>query len=196
MKIPLVDLKSQYLNLKNELTDSINNFISETAFVGGPAVKEFEDQFANFCEVNHVVGTSNGTDALYIALWALGVGRGDEVIIPAHTFIATSEAVRILGATPVFVDIDEKTYNIDPNAVESAIGPRTRAIIAVHLYGRPAPMEKLMEVARRHRLALIGDGAQVHGARIGSKSIAEFGDATAFSFYPGKILVRLEMQVL
>jgi len=188
VKIPLVDLKAQYRNLKDELTQAINVVMSETAFIGGPAVREFERQFADFCEVEYAVGASSGTDALYIALWAFGVGRGDEVILPAHTFIATSEAVRLLGAVPVFVDIQERTFNMDPDAVAAAIGPRTRAIVAVHLYGRPAPMEQLAELAQRHGIALVGDGAQVHGARIGNRAVAQFGDATAFSFYPGKNL--------
>lgn len=188
MKIPLVDLKAQCRDLRDALTQAISDVISETAFIGGPKVSQFEREFASFCGVEHAVGVSSGTDAIYIALWALGVGPGDEVILPAHTFIATSEAVRLLGAVPVFVDIEAETFNINVNAVAQAIGHKTRAIVAVHLYGRPAPMEQLCLLAQDHGLALVGDGAQVHGARIGVRGVAEFGDATTFSFYPGKNL--------
>ncbi|MBF0612402.1 MAG: DegT/DnrJ/EryC1/StrS family aminotransferase [Magnetococcales bacterium] len=188
MKIPLVDLKAQFINIKDEIYQAVHKVMEETAFIGGPAVSDFEQQFAQYCEVDYAVGCSSGTDALYIALWALGIAPGDEVILPAHTFIATSEAVRLLGAVPVFVDIEEHSFNLDPSAVVAKIGPRTRALIAVHIYGRPAPMEQLAAIAQQHGLALVGDGAQVHGARLGNRSVAQFGDATAFSFYPGKNL--------
>jgi len=188
INIPFVDLKAQYDSIKPEIDQAIAAVIQDTAFIGGPFVKQFEEAFARYCGVGSCVSVANGTDALYVALRALGVGPGDEVITVANTFIATSEAIKMAGAQVVFVDIDPKTYNIDVTKIEEKITPKTKAIIAVHLYGQPADMDPIRGIARKHGLFLIGDAAQAHGAFYKGAPIAKLADITCFSFYPGKNL--------
>lgn len=186
--VPFVDLKAQYASIKPEIDEAIAAVIEQTAFIGGPFVREFEEAFARYCGVGHCVGLANGTDALFIALRTLGVGPGDEVITAANSFIATSEAIKMAGAQVVFVDIDPRTYNIDVNRIEEKIGPRTRAIIPVHLYGQPADMDPILALARKHGFRVVGDAAQAHGSLYKGRPIAELADITCFSFYPGKNL--------
>jgi dTDP-4-amino-4,6-dideoxygalactose transaminase len=188
MEIPFVDLRAQYENIKAEIDLAISEVITKCAFVGGPYVKKFEDSFAKFCGVKHCVGVGNGTDALFIALKALGIGQGDEVITAANSFIATSEAVSLIGAKVVFVDINPQTYNIDVSKIEEKITTKTKAIIPVHLYGQPADMEPILELAREYNLRIIEDAAQAHGAVYRGKKVGSIGDFACFSFYPGKNL--------
>jgi dTDP-4-amino-4,6-dideoxygalactose transaminase len=187
-RIPLVDVVGQIDFLRPQLDEAIDEVFRAGAFVGGPHVKRFEDAFADFCGVPHCVGVANGTDALELTLRALEIGPGDEVITVPMTFFATAEAIVNLGAHPVFVDVDRQTALMQASGVAAAITPRTRAILPVHLYGQPCDMDELTETARRHNLWLIGDGAQAHGASWRGQSIATFGEATTFSFYPGKNL--------
>ena len=186
--IPFVDLKAQYDSIKPEIDAAIASVIAETAFIGGPHVAAFEDAFARYCGVSHCVGVANGTDALFVALKALGIGAGDEVITVANSFVATSEAIRMAGAQVVFVDIDPATYNLDVSRLEARITPRTKAIIPVHLYGQPADMAPIAEIARKHGLRIVGDAAQAHGALYHGQPIAQLADITCYSFYPGKNL--------
>jgi dTDP-4-amino-4,6-dideoxygalactose transaminase len=188
MKIPFVDLKKQYECIKDDIDKAVFEVIENTAFIGGPYVTAFENDFADFCGTNHCVGVANGTDALFIALKALDIGRGDEVIVPANSFIATAEAVSMAGAEVVFVDIDPDTYNITPHLIEAKITPQTRAIIPVHLYGQPADMDPILAIARKYDLKVIEDAAQAHGALYKGRKIGSSGDAACFSFYPGKNL--------
>jgi len=188
LRVPFVDLKAQYESIKGEVDRAIAAVLSETAFVGGSFVKQFETDFARYCGTAHCVGVANGTDALFIAMKALGIGAGDEVITVANSFIATSEAIRMAGADVVFVDIDPATYNIDVTRIEERITPRTKAIIPVHLYGQPADMDPILAIAARHGLRVIGDAAQAHGAAYKGRPIASMADITCFSFYPGKNL--------
>jgi dTDP-4-amino-4,6-dideoxygalactose transaminase len=188
LTIPLVDLKAQYESIKPEIDAAIMRVISDTAFIGGPFAKAFEESFARYCEVGHCVGVANGTDALYIALRTLGVGPGDEVITAANSFIATSEAIRMAGAQVVFVDINPATFNIDVERIEEKITSRTKAIIPVHLYGQPADMAPICALARKHSLRVVGDAAQAHGAVYQGRPVAQLADITCFSFYPGKNL--------
>ncbi|MBW2145964.1 MAG: DegT/DnrJ/EryC1/StrS family aminotransferase [Deltaproteobacteria bacterium] len=186
--IPLVDLKAQYAGIREEIMPAITEVIASGRFIGGPAVAGFENMFREFCEVGHVVGCANGTDALEIALWALGIGDKDEVICPSHTFIATAEAILRAGARPVFADIEPETHLLDPASVERNITERTRAVIPVHLYGQPCEMDSIMAVARRNHLWVIEDCAQAHGARYDGKRVGTFGELGMYSFYPGKNL--------
>ena len=186
--IPFVDLKAQYQSIKQEIDSAIASVVEETAFIGGPHVKAFEGAFARYCGVDHCVGVANGTDAIFIALRALDIGPGDEVITVANSFVATSEAIRMAGAQVVFVDINPKTYNIDVMKIEEKITPKTKAIIPVHLYGQPADLDPIMAIARRHGLRVIGDAAQAHGAIYKGRPIATVADITCYSFYPGKNL--------
>ena len=188
MKIPFLDLQKQYTAIKPEIDDAMRDVIADSAFVGGRYVEAFEAGFAQFCNTTHCVGVGNGTDALTIVLKAMGVGPGHEVIVPANSFIATSEAVTTAGAVPVFVDVDPRTYNIDISKIESKITGRTRAIVPVHLYGQPADMDPILEIAGRHGLLVIEDAAQAHGATYKGHRIGSMGDAACFSFYPGKNL--------
>jgi dTDP-4-amino-4,6-dideoxygalactose transaminase len=188
MNIPLVDLKSQYRSIKNEIDGAIQDVLNQTDFIGGIAVGEFERAFADFCGVKHVVGVANGTDAIHLTLRACGIGNGDEVITAVNTFIATSEAITAAGAKPVFVDNDSVTYTIDVSKIEEKITSRTRAIIPVHLYGQPADMEPIERIAGKHNLIIIEDAAQAHGAIYKGRKVGSFGKATCFSFYPGKNL--------
>lgn len=186
--IPLVDLKAQYSAIRSDIDAAIERVISNTGFIMGPEVAQFEEAFAEFCSAEHAIGVSSGTSALELVLRALEIGPGDEVITVAHTFIATAEAISAVGATPVFVDIDPHTYNMDPAAFAEAITPRTRACIPVHLYGQPADMSALSEIARSHGVYLIEDAAQAHGATWHGQMAGTLGDAACFSFYPGKNL--------
>ena len=188
MKIPLVDLKAQYQDIKENIDRSINHSLKNANFIGGNDVKEFEKSFAKFNSSNYCVGVGNGTDALVVCLMALGIKKGDEVIVPSHTFISTSESVKIVGAKPVMVDIREETFNIDPNLVERSINNKTKAIIPVHLYGKPAELIKLNKISKKYNIPIISDAAQAHNSKIKKKDIALFGLATCFSFYPGKNL--------
>ncbi|MCZ6784759.1 MAG: DegT/DnrJ/EryC1/StrS family aminotransferase [Proteobacteria bacterium] len=188
MQVPLVDLKWQHEQIADELAPALESVISSTAFVLGPPVAEFEAAFAEFQGVAHCVGVGNGTDALELVLRAVGVGEGDEVILPANTFIATALAVARVGATPVLVDADPIHYLIDPEEVESRVGPRTRAILPVHLYGQMAPMERLAPIAERAGVLLLEDAAQAQGARRNGAGAGSVGVAAGVSFYPGKNL--------
>lgn len=186
--IPLVDLEAQYQQIKEEIDEAIRDVVCSRAFIQGRYVSAFETEFARLLHCNHAVGCSNGTSALFLALLAAGIKAGDEVITTPATFIATAEAICHVGAVPVFVDIDPRTYTIDPSLIESRITSRTRAILPVHLYGNPADMDSIMALARAHDLKVIEDCAQAHLATYNSKTVGTFGDAGAFSFYPGKNL--------
>jgi dTDP-4-amino-4,6-dideoxygalactose transaminase len=187
--IPLVDLSVQHAAVAEEVAEGWQEVLAHTAFIGGPQVAAFEREYAEFIRVPHCVAMANGTDAIEIALRALGVGYGDECILPANTFIATAEAVSRAGATPVLVDCaDDQTYLIDTDAVEAAVTPRTRAIIPVHLYGQAVPVERLMPLAKRMGVWLVEDAAQSQGARRNGTSAGALGDVAATSFYPGKNL--------
>jgi len=188
MGIPLVDLKWQHAQVSDEVKEGMAEVMANTAFILGPQVAEFESAFAAFQESPHCVGVGSGTDALEMALRALDVGPGHEVIAPANTFIATVLAATRTGATPVLVDCDPVHYLIDPDQLEAAITPRTKVILPVHLYGQMAPMDPIMEIAEKHGLTVLEDAAQAHGARQNGKLAGHFGAAAAFSFYPGKNL--------
>lgn len=186
--IPLVDLKAQYAAIRAEIDAAIQQVLDSTGFIMGPQVGAFEAAFAAYCGTAHCVGVSSGTAALELVLRALNVGPGDEVITVAHTFIATAEAISAVGATPVFVDIDPLSYTLSPDALEAAIGPATRAVLPVHLYGQPADMTRINAIAKDHGLAVIEDAAQAHGATWQGRPAGALADAACFSFYPGKNL--------
>jgi dTDP-4-amino-4,6-dideoxygalactose transaminase len=188
MNIPFLDLKSAYLELQPEIDAAIKRVLDSGWYIFGEEVDAFEQEYANFCEANHCVSLANGLDALHLALLALGVGEGDEVIVPSNTYIATWLAVSQCGATPIPVEPDSTTYNIDPGRIEAAITSRTKVILPVHLYGQPADMDSILEIARKHGLKVLEDGAQAHGARYKGKRIGSHGDVVAWSFYPGKNL--------
>lgn len=188
MKIPLVDLKAQYASIKSEIDAAIQKVLDSTSFILGQEVADFERAFAEYVDAKGAVGVASGTAALQLGLLACGVGPGDEVITTAHTFIATAEAISQTGARPVFVDIDPRTYNLDPNRVEDAITLRTRAILPVHLYGQPADIDPLLDIAQRKGLWLIEDAAQAHGAEYKGRRCGSIGHLACFSFYPGKNL--------
>ena len=188
MKVPFLDLNSQHAPLRGEINDAINEVIDSGAFAGGPFVTQFEEDFAAYCRCRHAIGVGSGTDALWLALLALGVGPGDEVITVPSTFMATAEAITYCGAKPVFVDIDALTYTMDPTLLEEAITPRTKAIIPVHLFGQPADMNPILEIAQARGLCVIEDAAQAHGAEYKGSRVGSLGDAGCFSFYPGKNL--------
>jgi dTDP-4-amino-4,6-dideoxygalactose transaminase len=188
MGIPFVDLKAQYRTIKHEIDHAISEVLESTYFVGGEKLETFERHFAEYSEAGHAVGTSSGTSALHLALHALGIGRGDEVITATNTFIATTEAISQTGASPILVDVDDKTLNLDPEKTEAAITPRTKAIVPVHLYGQSADMDAIRTVASRRSLKVIVDACQAHGAKFNGSRKAIQGDVTCFSFYPGKNL--------
>ncbi len=188
MKISYIDLQSQYQALKDDIRAAIDGVLDSGAYVLGPAVAEFEKDFASFCETKHAVGVASGTSALVLALRALGIGLGDEVITAANTFVATAAAIAQTGARPVLVDVDPVSRNIDPVLTESAITQRTRAIIPVHLYGRMAEMDEIQDIAQRRQLTIIEDAAQAHGARYRGRRAGSIGQLAAFSFYPAKNL--------
>ncbi|MBC7188208.1 MAG: DegT/DnrJ/EryC1/StrS family aminotransferase [Calditrichaeota bacterium] len=188
MKVPFLDLKAQYQSIGEEVREAVQRVMEQTAFAGGPFVEQFEKEFAAFCGCEYALGVSSGTSALWLALKALNVGPGDEVITVPNSFIATAEAISFCGATPVFVDVDERTYTMDPALLEQAITKRTKAIIPVHLFGQMADMDPIMEVAREHGLYVVEDACQAHGAEYKGRKAGSLGDAGCFSFYPGKNL--------
>lgn len=188
LSIPLVDLATQSRNIRDEVLRRMADVIDAGRYILGQEVAEFEEIFAKYCQVPHAIGVANGTDALHLALRALEIGPGDEVITVGNSFAATAFAIAYTGAETVFVDIDPVTYNIDPTLIEQAITTKTKAIIPVHLYGQPAPMREIMEIARRHNLYVVEDCAQSHGAEIDGQRCGSFGDFGCFSFYPGKNL--------
>ena len=188
MNVPFLDLKAHHAARRGELANAINEVIEAAAFAGGPFVSRFEEAFAGYCEVRHAVGVGSGTDALWLALLASGIGPGDEVITVPMTFIATAEAISRTGARPVFVDIEETTYTMDPAGLERVVTPRTKAIIPVHLFGQMADMAGILKFAQARGLAVIEDAAQAHGARYAGHRAGSLGTAGCFSFYPGKNL--------
>jgi dTDP-4-amino-4,6-dideoxygalactose transaminase len=210
VKVPFLDLKAQYESIRGEIQGALNEVLESTAFAGGPFVAEFEKEFAGFCGCKHAVGVGSGTDALWLTLISLGIGAGDEVITVPNTFIATAEAISFCSAKPVFVDVDEQTYNMDPNKLEDylkerfsrksqvatrkGLTPRAsrltrpKAIIPVHLFGQPADMDPILEIARRYELFVIEDACQAHGAEYKGKRAGSIGAVGCFSFYPGKNL--------
>ena len=186
--IPFLDLKAPYLELKQELDETIARVVSSGWFVGGGEVDQFEEDYATYCASNYAIGVANGLDALHLALRAMDVGPGDEVIVPTNTYIATWLAVSQCGATPVPVEPDLRTFNIDPTLIEAAITKRTKVILPVHLYGQPADLDPIIAIARKHGLRVLEDGAQAHGASYKGNRVGAHGDAVAWSFYPGKNL--------
>lgn len=188
MEVPYCDLKMQYSALREEMLEAFDRVCRSTSFILGEEVVQFEKEFADYCGVEYCVALNSGTSALHLALLAVGAGPGDEIITTPNTFIATAEAISYTGATPVFVDTDPKTANIDPGLLEAAVTARTKAILPVHLYGRPADLDPILEIAGKYHLPLIEDCCQAHGARHGSRRVGGFGRAGAFSFYPGKNL--------
>jgi len=187
-QVPYFDLKTQYAGLREEILAALDRVCQNASFILGEEVEKFERSFAEFCGVKHCVALNSGTSALHLALVAAGIGPGDEVITTSNTFIATVEAIHYTGAKTVFADIDPATANIDPLEIEKAITKQTRAIIPVHLYGRPADMDAISEIAARHNLLVIEDACQAHGAKYNGKRVGGFGHAAAFSFYPPKNL--------
>lgn len=187
-KINCLDLKGQHKQIKAEIFEAFEKVYENTAFSGGPFVEEFEKKFAAFCGTQYAVGLNNGTSALHLAMLALGIGAGDEVIIPANTFIATAWGVSYAGATPVFVDCTPDTWQIDATKIEQKITSKTKAIIGVHLYGQPFDIAAVAEVAKKHNLFLVEDAAQAQGAVFNGTAVGSFGEMACFSFYPGKNL--------
>jgi dTDP-4-amino-4,6-dideoxygalactose transaminase len=187
-QVPFVDLGAQYRTIAAEIDEAVSKVIREADFILGREVRLFEEEFARFCEVQYAIGVDSGTSALELALRAYDIGPGDEVITVANSFIASALAISHAGATPVLVDVDPETYTMDVSAVEKAITPRTKAIIPVHLYGQPADMDPILQLAQRHQLVVVEDACQAHGARYKGKRVGSLGHAAAFSFYPGKNL--------
>ena len=188
MTTPFLDLQAQYSGMKDELDAAYHRVIESGQYILGHEVEAFEQEFATYCDTKYCIGVSNGLEALHLILRAYDIGNGDEVIVPANTYIATWLAVSCCGAKPIPVEPDEKTYNLDPALIEEAITPRTRALIAVHLYGQPCDMDCINAIARKHGLKVIEDAAQAHGAFYKGRRTGGLGDAAGFSFYPGKNL--------
>jgi len=188
MNIPQIDLKAQYRAIKPEIDRAIAEILENTSFIGGPPVADFEKAFARYCEANHCVGAASGTAALHLALCLAGVGPGDEIVTVSQTFIATAEVVRMCGASVRMVDVDPKTYCMDPEALRAAITPRTKAIVPVHLYGQTAEMDPILEIGSQHGIVVIEDSAQAHGARYRGRRAGSLAPIATFSFYPGKNL--------
>ena len=188
MNVPFLDLNAHHQPIRDEIMRAIGEVVDTSAFASGPFVAKFEDEFAEFCGAKHAIGVGSGTDALWFALLAMGVGPGDEVITVPVTFIATAEAITYCGARPVFVDIDEMSYNMDPAQLESAISPHTKAILPVHLFGQMADMDPILEIANRHRIPVLEDSAQAVDATDKGRKAGSVGTAGCFSFYPGKNL--------
>lgn len=191
MSIPFLDLRASYLELKPEIDAAVARVLDSGCYILGEEVEAFEAEWASYCQVRHTIGLANGLDALHLALLAMGVGPGDEVIVPSNTYIATWLAVSQCGATPVPVEPEEHTYNIDPARIEAAITRRTKVILPVHLYGQPANMDPIIAIARKYSLRVLEDGAQAHGARYKGQVLGAHGDAVTWSFYPGKNLGAL-----
>lgn len=188
MQVPFLDLKIQYKSIKQEIDPAIQSVLDNTAFILGKSVSDFEAAFARGHSVKHCIGVSSGTDGNHLALWSLGIQAGDEVIIPANTFIATAWGATLCGAKPVFVDCDSESYNLDPVKVEAAITKNTKAIVAVHLYGQPADLDSLRDIANKRKIFLVEDCAQSHFAEYKGKRVGGLSDTASFSFYPGKNL--------
>jgi len=188
IKVPYLDLKAQYQSIKPEIDAALARVLESCQFVLGPEVAAFEQEFAAYCGTAECIALNSGTSALHLALLAAGIGPGDEVITVPFTFVASVAAVVYTGARPVLVDIDPRLFNMDPFAIEAAITPRTKAILPVHLYGQPADMAPIMEIAKRHGLVVIEDAAQAHGAKYKGRPVGSIGDMACFSFYPGKNL--------
>jgi len=186
--VPLIDLRSEHRSLRRELLKAWEEALDSASFIGGAAVEQFEGAFADFCEARHAVGVGNGTDALILALKAVGVREGDDVILPTNSFVATAEAVVHAGANPLFVDVNPDTYNIDVEQIPRRMTRHTKAIIAVHLYGQPADMDPILEIAKSRGLRVIEDSAQAHGARYRGRRAGSLGHVACFSFYPAKNL--------
>ena len=191
MKIPFVSFKPMERELDTELRAAFTRVFENSWYIDGAEDKAFEEAFAKYCKADYCVGCGNGLDALMLTLKALGIGKGDEVIVPSNTFIATALAVTYVGATPIFVEPDMNTFNINPSLIEEKITPKTKAIMPVHLYGQACDMDPIMEIAKKHNLFVVEDCAQAHGATYKGKNIGTFGDAAGFSFYPGKNLGAL-----
>lgn len=187
-KISCLDLKGQHQQIKQEVFEAFERVYENTAFSGGPFVEEFEKDFSAFCQTKYAVGVNNGTSALHLAMLALGIGAGDEVIVPANTFIATAWGVSYTGAIPVFVDCTPDTWQIDATKIEDKVTSRTKAIVGVHLYGQPFDIEALQTICQKYGLYLLEDGAQAQGARYKGTPVGGFGEMACFSFYPGKNL--------
>ena len=188
MKVQFLDLKAQYRSIKEEVENSLQEVMENTAFASGPFVTKFENEFASFCNTNYCVAVNSGTSALHCALLAHNIKPNDEVITVPNSFIATAWAITYCGAKPIFVDIDPKTALLNPDLIENAITPRTKAILPVHLYGQPANMDPINEIAKKHNLIVIEDAAQAHAATYKDRKIGSLGNTTCFSFYPGKNL--------
>jgi dTDP-4-amino-4,6-dideoxygalactose transaminase len=188
VRVPFLDVRAGYLELRDELDAAVRRVLESGRYILGEEVEAFEAAWAEACGARHCVGVGNGLDALHLALRAMGVGPGDEVIVPSHTFVATWLAVSYAGATPVPVEVDEGTANLDPARIEPAVTVRTKAIVPVHLYGQPADMDGIAEIARRHGLLVLEDAAQAHGAAYKGRPVGGLGDAAGWSFYPGKNL--------
>jgi dTDP-4-amino-4,6-dideoxygalactose transaminase len=188
IEVPYLDLKSHHAPLRSEINEAIQEVIDASAFAGGPFVTRFEADFAAYCDCPHAIGLGSGTEALWLSLLALGIGPGDDVVTVPNTFMATAEAITYCGARPVFADVDERTYTMDPVALEKAITAKTKAIIPVHLFGQPADMDPILAVAQKHGLAVIEDACQAHGAEYKGRKVGTLSDAACFSFYPGKNL--------
>jgi dTDP-4-amino-4,6-dideoxygalactose transaminase len=186
--IPFLDLRAQYQEIKREVDAAVLDTMASAQYVLGPQVDAFEDRFAAYCDAKHCVALNSGTSALHLALLASGVGPGDEVITVSMTFVATTAAILYCGAKPVFVDVDPRTWTMDPDLVEAAITPRTKALLPVHLHGLMADMDAIVDIARRHKLTVIEDAAQSHGAAYKGRRAGSIGDIGCFSFYPGKNL--------
>ena len=187
-KIPFLDLRATYRELKTEIDAAVARVLDSGWYLLGAELEAFEAEYAAYTGARHCIGVGNGLDALHLTLLAMGIGHGDEVLVPSNTYIATWLAVSQTGAIPVPVEPNERTYNIDPQRIEAAITSRTRAILPVHLYGQPADMAPILACAEKHGLKVLADGAQAHGARYQGETIGGLGDATAWSFYPGKNL--------
>ena len=188
MKVPFNDLKAQYHTIKPEIDAAMAEVLESTAFIGGPALTRFEENFAKFCGADHCVGLASGTAALHIAFAALDIGPGDEIITSPWTFIATAEAISQTGANVKFVDCRLEDGCLDPAQLEAAITPRTKAIVPVHIYGQPADMDPILEIAGRHGIPVVEDAAQAHGAEYKGRRVGSMGRVACFSFYPGKNL--------
>jgi dTDP-4-amino-4,6-dideoxygalactose transaminase len=191
IKVPFLDLKAHHAPMLEEINGAIREVIDSTAFAGGAFVTRFEEDFAAYCDSKHAIGVGSGTEALWLVLLALGVGPGDEVITVPNSFMATAEAITYCGAKPVFVDVDERTYTMDPAQLAKALTARTKAIMPVHLFGQPADMDPILAFARNHGLFVVEDAAQAHGAEYKGRRVGTLGDAACFSFYPGKNLGAL-----
>lgn len=188
MKINFVDIQKQYQNYKEEIDEAIHGVLNKSNYILGDEVEKFEEEFANYCETKYCIGVASGTDALFLSLKTLGIGPGDEVITVPNTFIATVLAISMVGAKPVFTEMDSETYNIDVSKIEEKITSKTKAILPVHLYGQPADIDPILEIAKKYNLFVIEDACQSHGAKYKGRRAGSLGDVAAFSFYPGKNL--------